>query len=321
MKKKYAWLIAIISIIVVIAIVAVSILAANKRQNTVRQSIDNSQSFDVYFLNKSKDGLTSEKRQSNKEGQKLYEDLLEQLIKGPQDTENHMRAINEKTKVLNVSTDSNNTTTVNFSKEFRSDNASQTLLAAYTVAKTLTQLPHTQQVVIQVDGKEIKDNSGEPEGPIADEDIVVGTGAGEQRELSVTLYFYNKEASYLKKELRKVSASSNETLEKYVVEELVKGPKDSKLAATLSTDSKLISIQTKDGICFVNFTSDFVTKNTGSSAQETGVIYSIVDSLTELDEVDKVQFLIDGKKTDSFGSFAFNEPFERDETLIDPKDR
>ena len=321
MKKTYAWLIAIVSIIVVAAVVTVSIVAANKRQEKVRQEMAHTQEYEVYFLNKTKDGLTSEKRQTDKEGQALYRELLQQLIDGPKDTENHKRAINENTKILSVLTDDNNTTTVNFSKEFESANSSQTLLAAYTVAKTLTQLSDTQQVVVQVEGKEIRNNSGEPEGPIANEDIVVGTGAGEERELSVVLYFYNQDASYLEKETRRVSASSNETLEKYVVEELVAGPKDSKLSATLNKDSKLVSIQTKDGICFVNFTGDFVSQNTGSSAQETGAIYSIVNSLTELDEVNRVQFLIDGKKTDSFGSFAFNEPFERDESLIDPSAR
>ncbi len=321
MKKTYAWLIAIVSIIVVAAVVTVSIVAANKRQVKVRQEMAHTQEYEVYFLNKTKDGLTSEKRQTDKEGQALYRELLQQLIDGPKDTENHKRAINENTKILSVLTDDNNTTTVNFSKEFESANSSQTLLAAYTVAKTLTQLSDTQQVVVQVEGKEIRNNSGEPEGPIANEDIVVGTGAGEERELSVVLYFYNQDASYLEKETRRVRASSNETLEKYVVEGLIAGPKDSKLSATLNKDSKLVSIQTKDGICFVNFTGDFVSQNTGSSAQETGAIYSIVNSLTELDEVNRVQFLIDGKKTDSFGSFAFNEPFERDESLIDSSAR
>ena len=321
MKKTYAWLIAIVSIIVVAAVVTVSIVAANKRQVKVRQEMAHTQEYEVYFLNKTKDGLTSEKRQTDKEGQALYRELLQQLIDGPKDTENHKRAINENTKILSVLTDDNNTTTVNFSKEFESANSSQTLLAAYTVAKTLTQLSDTQQVVVQVEGKEIRNNSGEPEGPIANEDIVVGTGAGEERELSVVLYFYNQDASYLEKETRRVRASSNETLEKYVVEGLIAGPKDSKLSATLNKDSKLVSIQTKDGICFVNFTGDFVSQNTGSSAQEAGAIYSIVNSLTELDEVNRVQFLIDGKKTDSFGSFAFNEPFERDESLIDSSAR
>ena len=321
MKKTYAWLIAIVSIIVVAAVVTVSIVAANKRQVKVRQEMAHTQEYEVYFLNKTKDGLTSEKRQTDKEGQALYRELLQQLIDGPKDTENHKRAINENTKILSVLTDDHNTTTVNFSKEFESANSSQTLLAAYTVAKTLTQLSDTQQVVVQVEGKEIRNNSGEPEGPIANEDIVVGTGAGEERELSVVLYFYNQDASYLEKETRRVRASSNETLEIYVVEGLIAGPKDSKLSATLNKDSKLVSIQTKDGICFVNFTGDFVSQNTGSSAQETGAIYSIVNSLTELDEVNRVQFLIDGKKTDSFGSFAFNEPFERDESLIDSSAR
>jgi len=320
MKKKSIWMIAIIVVLVVTAVI-VSVHFINGRQDAAINQNANSQMFNIYFSNKTKDTLTSEKRQINASGKELYQKLLKELIKGPQDTDNNVRTIPKGVEVLSVSTDSSNTTTVDFSKEFNHKNASDTLLAAYTVAKTLTQLPNTQQVLVKVDGKPIVDNTGKAEGPIADEDIVVGTGANQQKELYVSLYFYNADGTYLEKETRKVNAASNETLEKYVIEELIKGPSQKGLSATLSADSKLISVQTKDSICFVNFSSDFVSKNTGGSTQEMGAIYSIVNSLTELDDVEKVQFLIDGKKTDSFGSFAFNEPFDRKEDIIDSKSK
>jgi Spore germination protein len=318
MRKKSIWTIAIIAVIVVTAVI-VSVSFISAQQDVATSQNANSQTFSIYFLNKTKDTLTSEKRQISASGNNIYQNLLNELIKGPQDKDNNLRAIPQGVKVLSVSTDSSNTTTVDFSEEFNQKNASDTLLAAYTVAKTLTQLPNTQQVFVKVKGKPIVDNTGKAEGAIADEDIVVGTGANQDKEVYVSLYFYNSDATYLEKETRKVNAASNETLEKYVIEELIKGPSQKGLAATLSADSKLISVQTKDGICFVNFSSDFVSKNTGGSTKEMGAIYSIVDSLTELDDVKKVQFLIEGKKLDSFGSFAFNEPFDRKDDIIDSK--
>jgi len=46
-------------------------------------------------------------------------------------------------------------------------------------------------------------------------------------------------------------------------------------------------------------------------------IYSIVNSLTEINSVKKVQFLIDGEKiSDCKGHLDFSKPFERNEALI-----
>ena len=69
-------------------------------------------------------------------------------------------------------------------------------------------------------------------------------------------------------------------------------------------------------ICFVNFSSEFVTKHSGGSAGEAMTVYSIVNSLTELKNVDKVQFLVEGNKIDVYKHLEFNEPFPRDETWI-----
>ena len=170
--------------------------------------------------------------------------------------------------------------------------------------------------MIKIDGTPLKDSTGNPREPFTAEDIVIASTTKKPAELSVALYFYDENAEYLMEEDRNITASNNDSIEKYVVEELIKGPTQKGLVATLDKESKLISVQTKDKTCFVNFSSDFIDKNTGGSTKEAGAIYSIVNSLTELDGIDKVQFLIEGKKADSFGGFAFNEPFERDSDRI-----
>lgn len=58
---------------------------------------------------------------------------------------------------------------------------------------------------------------------------------------------------------------------------------------------------------------DFVVKHTGGSVGEWFTIYSIVNSLTELDNIKKVQFLIEGEKQQDFkGHMDFSKPFEAD---------
>ena len=66
----------------------------------------------------------------------------------------------------------------------------------------------------------------------------------------------------------------------------------------------------------MNFSQEFVSKHSGGSAGEYMTVYSIVNSLTELEHIQKVQFLVDGNKLEVFKHMVFNEPFERDASII-----
>ena len=64
----------------------------------------------------------------------------------------------------------------------------------------------------------------------------------------------------------------------------------SKLKATLPGTTKLINVSVAERICYLNFDSSF--RNTiDNKLTEDVVLYSIVNSLTSLPTVDKVQIL------------------------------
>ena len=88
------------------------------------------------------------------------------------------------------------------------------------------------------------------------------------------------------------------------------------LVPVLPQDIKLLSAETKDGVCFVNFSADFISKISGGTTQENLALYSIVNSLCELDKVNKVQILVEGKKPASLGSVDLSQPFEADYNLF-----
>ena len=110
--------------------------------------------------------------------------------------------------------------------------------------------------------------------------------------MGLTLYFSSKDGTKLVPETREVHYSSNISLEKLVMEQLMEGPKTKKKLATIPTGTKLITITVVDGVCYVNMDETFQNQNQEISEQV--VLYSIVDSLTELSSVDKVQISING---------------------------
>lgn len=131
----------------------------------------------------------------------------------------------------------------------------------------------------------------------------------------VTLYFANKDyvetgdESYEKllPEVRTIEYG-NIPLEEAIVRELIKGPESSELTTCIPSNVTLLGVETADGTCYVNFSQEGLY---GGSLQEDFTISQIVNSLLELDNVDRVQFLIDGEKVESLmGHFTISDPFE-----------
>ena len=134
--------------------------------------------------------------------------------------------------------------------------------------------------------------------------------------INLTLYFPNPNADCVVPEKRQVEVQSGAKLEKIIFEELQKGPEGSDKVSIIPQGSKLLSVETKDGLCQLDLSSEFVDNNPGGTAFETVLINSIVNSLTELPTVQKVQFLIEGEKREIYTHAIFDMPFERNEDFI-----
>lgn len=133
----------------------------------------------------------------------------------------------------------------------------------------------------------------------------------------LTLYFGNEDASGVAPEERTVRRT-NETMEELIIRELIKGPQTG-LNRSIPEGTRLLSVEVKDAIAYVNFSQEFQTNHWGGSAGEMITLYSVINSLTELDYIDSVQFLVEGERIESLaGHWSTNEPMPRDESLIIP---
>ena len=69
--------------------------------------------------------------------------------------------------------------------------------------------------------------------------------------------------------------------------------------ATVNSQTKLINATVKDGICYITF--DAAVRNIPEGVDLETMIYSIVNSLTELPNVNKVMINIDGEENMTIG--------------------
>ncbi len=137
----------------------------------------------------------------------------------------------------------------------------------------------------------------------------------ETNEKEATLYFVNKDYidtgdESLEKLIgeKRIIQFDDISLEEAIVKELIKGTENTELSTVIPSNVQLINVEVTDKIAFVNFAQEGLF---GSSMQETFTLSQIIKSLTELDTVEKVQFLIHGKKAESLmGHYDISQPFE-----------
>jgi len=137
----------------------------------------------------------------------------------------------------------------------------------------------------------------------------------------VTLYFSDEQVMHLLPEKRtvKIQESDNPapSLAEAIVKELIAGPKNEKLTKTIPPESRLNSIKIEGNLAYVDMSEEFKSRHWGGSSGEIMTIGSLVNSLTEIDGIDRVQLLINGQKTDTLaGHYDTSQPIARDASLI-----
>lgn len=271
--------------------------------------------INIYFFNSDSSSIVPEKQNIKyKNYGDITQTVLENIIKGPKNSKN-VKIMDNSTKV-NFTQKQTNGFIVDFSEKFLSDDRSKNMLAAYAVVKTLSQIPGITSVKVTVDSQELFAPDGNPIGFLSGEEINLERDKDSAETKYVILYFVSEESNDLIKEIHTIKITDTQPLEQYVVNELIKGPSNTNLKPVLSSDTSVISVQTTDGTCFVNFSSNFLSRNSGAPEKEDTALYAITNSLTELDNVSNVQLLIDGKKISSFGTNSMSEVLYRNEDII-----
>ena len=134
----------------------------------------------------------------------------------------------------------------------------------------------------------------------------------QMRQTIVSLYYKNKETGELMPEGRIID--SKELLGnpyKKLVELLIEQPKNDKLESAIPNETKVNKAELKNDIVYLDLSKEFIEKHINGEKEETVTIYSIVNTLTELTEVNGVKILIDGEEDKAFkeNKIKFTEAF------------
>ena len=249
--------------------------------------------YKVYYINSDETAIFSSEYSTREEDQEaLLKELLEQLGTVPEKLE-YKAPVSGAVKLRSY-TINKDQIVLDFEESYRSQSATTEVLTRAAIVKTLLQIKKYPYVMFTVESEPLVNSSKNAVGSMSEDSFVENPGEqiNSSQKTTLTLYFSSKDGTKLVPETREVHYSSNISLEKLVMEQLMEGPKTKKKLATIPTGTKLITITVVDGVCYVNMDETFLNQNQEISEQV--VLYSIVDSLTELSSIDKVQISING---------------------------
>ncbi len=158
--------------------------------------------------------------------------------------------------------------------------------------------------------------------PISSLNIDEEEAAVLNEKVPVILYFSDEQDTKLVKEIRyvdiKEAKKGASTLASAMVKELIAGPKAKGLKAVIAQGTTLRAPVTIEGrVATVDFTKEFVENHPGGKTIAELTVYSIVNTLTELKDVERVKIIINGKATKNFkDNVTLNNDFPRNDAVV-----
>lgn len=250
-----------------------------------------------------------------KDTARLVEELIGVLSTDSGDVE-LLKPIPEGVEVTDTRLDGNDLK-VSFNEAYRTMEAVPEILCRLALVQTLTQVDGVDCLEFFVEDEPLVDTQGNEVGRMTTDDFVVNPGEqiNSIQHAQLELYFSNPSGDGLVLETQRVYYNSNVSLEKLVIEHLLAGPQTEDAIASLPQETKLVNVSVADRICYVSLDSGFRTQN--YNVQEAIVIYSLVDSLTALPHIDKVQISVNGDTSGVYReSFPLGTIYEEDLSYV-----
>lgn len=282
-------------------------------------SLQEGEVYQIYTVNKGETrGGAYEYRTQTTEDGALIGELLEQLQMTPE-LATERAAVPENIFIIKYTLDKKRLN-IDFSAEYNDLSATGEVLSRAAIVKTLCQAKGVDYVSIMVEGRELMNATGTAVGMMNAEQFVENNGSeiNAYERTVLKLYFADKEGDKLRSYEKELVYNSNISMEKLVVEQMVIGPEsdDGEYAATINPATKVISVTVRDGTCYINLDSSFLNPVENISPELT--IYSVVNALTELTNVNKVQFSIDGETDVSFmETVSLSGTFEKNYEIME----
>lgn len=134
----------------------------------------------------------------------------------------------------------------------------------------------------------------------------------------LTVYYTNKDRRYLIGQEVRVDPAAEESVPFQLLELLLTPPQSGDLRSALPTGTRILSVVVDDGLCTVELSTTFENRRFYSQTAQHLSLMSMVNTLTALPQIDRVEFVVNGNLLIRYGVLSIPEPLIRDERCIGP---
>lgn len=274
--------------------------------------------YRVFFINKQATEIKSiNYLPTSTDKADLVSELIVRMETNP-DSKELFSCVNEDIDIESVLI-SDRTLIINFGEKYNNLSPTREVLTRAAFVRTLSQVDEIDYVKFQVNGEELYNRTGDVVGLMTG-DMFIDNEGKEINTYDVgtfILYYANEDGTGLVSVSKTIEYSSSVALEKVVVEQIIKGPDFGDIGKpSVNPATQILNVTVKDGMCYVNLSEEFL--NSTYAVNPNVAIYSIVNSLTELNYINKVQILINGESKAQFADvFSLDAPFNRNLDLLE----
>ncbi len=278
------------------------------REQQQQASIQNIRLFYYDFINQE---LVPVQREFQVSGtrEKAIKTIVEQLAIPPNDAK-LISLIPAYTKVKAIDF-SQNTCIITFQDPSVSELADSVVkesAAVYSLINTICEFPEIQKVKIIIEGK----TDGFFNRYYSIEEPLMRLSGQLMRGMNTLLYFYHYPSDSIIGEFREIPERDNlDKASLHVVNQLLLGTNQREMNSLLPQGTKVLNAKVENGICTVNFSKEVRRFSLGAS-EELALINILTLSLTELNGIERIHILIEGKEVYTIGGHvSIEKPLNR----------
>lgn len=271
--------------------------------------------YNIFYLDADGITLVTEEYEARIiDNNKLATDLLNKMY--APESDDHFTVFKKNFDVDKITIDEK-VVYVYMAESYYEMNDVEEVLVRSALVKTLSQIEGVEYVSFYINEQPFVNDMGNVVGLMSAGDYIDNTdeSLNTLQWAELPLYYSDSSGQNLICEQKQIAYSGNSSIERAVIENLIDGPDSKGAKSALPKNMKVLGVSTKDGICYVNLDASFLTAMVDVSADVT--IYSIVNSLCEIDNIKQVQILVNGSFEETFmDKYPLTTLFERNLNLV-----
>ena len=188
-------------------------------------------------------------------------------------------------------------------------------IAAGCLAKTFLPLAGAKELVLTADDTLL---GGDTALTVKLEDLSLRDDSLDLLHAEYPVYYASMDRRHLIRETVTIRHASPEELTMQLLEQLLTPPTGTTLRSALPDGTRFLSVTVANGLCTVDVSREFESRRFYAMSAQCLSLLSVVNTLTALEEIDRVEFTVEGDLLIRYGSLSITAPLVRDERCVGP---